>query len=216
VGRKRFGGVRRPPAYLVARMPYRPAPQEGIKRLLEGNERFVLGKSDRTKAADRLAELAGGQKPFAVVLGCSDSRVPIETIFDQLPGDLFVVRVAGNYVAPDTLASIEYAVHVLGVRLLIVLGHSNCGAVTAAIEFVRTGRTAPGHMQLLAAAIEPSARAMESREDWLHAAVADNVRRNVEAVRADSDILTEISADGELAIVGAVYDLRSGLVSILE
>src|SRR5690349_14241803 len=141
-------------------MPNRPAPHEGIQRLLEGNARFVLGKTNRNVAADRLAELAGGQKPFAIVLGCSDSRVPVETIFDQQPGDLFVVRVAGNYAAPDTLASIEYAATVLGTRLLLILGHSSCGAVTAAIEYVRTERPAPGHMQHIINAVEGAVRAV--------------------------------------------------------
>lgn len=197
-------------------MPNRPAPHDGIKRLLEGNERFVLGKSNRTMAADRLAELAGGQKPFAIVLGCSDSRVPIETIFDQQPGDLFVVRVAGNYAAPETLASIEYGAAVLGIKLLLVLGHSSCGAVTAAIEYVRTSRPAPGHMQQIVNAIEGAARATQDNADWLHAAVAENVHRNVEAVRSDSDIIADTAENGGLTIAGAVYDLRSGLVSLLE
>lgn len=197
-------------------MPNRPLRDQTIKRLLEGNARFVLGKSDRTMAADRLAELAAGQKPFAVVLGCSDSRVPVETIFDQQPGDLFVVRVAGNYAAPDTLASIEFAATVLGTRLLLVLGHSSCGAVTAAIEYVRTGRPAPGHMQKIVDAVEGAARAVEANDDWLHAAVAENVRRNVQAVREDSDIIADTAANGGLTIAGAVYDLRSGVVSLLE
>ncbi|MBV9269575.1 MAG: carbonic anhydrase [Candidatus Eremiobacteraeota bacterium] len=193
-----------------------PALHEGIKRLLEGNARFVLGKSDRSMAADRLAELAGGQKPFATVLGCSDSRVPVETIFDQQPGDLFVVRIAGNYAAPDTLASIEFGTTVLGTRLLLVLGHSSCGAVTAAIEYVRTERPAPGHMQHIIQAVQGSARATQDNEDWLHAAVAENVRRNVKAVRDDSDIIADTAANGALTIAGAVYDLRSGVVSLLE
>jgi len=197
-------------------MPNRPPPHEGIKRLLEGNARFVLGKTNRNVAADRLAELAGGQKPFAIVLGCSDSRVPVETIFDQQPGDLFVVRVAGNYAAPDTLASIEYAATVLGTRLLLILGHSSCGAVTAAIEYARTERPAPGHMQHIINAVEGAVRAVQSSEDWLHAAVAENVRRNVQAVRDDSDIIADTAENGGLTIAGAVYDLRSGVVSLLE
>lgn len=197
------------PAYIDADNP-------NIKRLLEGNARFVLGQSRRNNKTDRLAELAANQQPFAIALGCSDSRVPVETVFDQEPGDMFVIRVAGNYAAPDAIASIEYAVEVLRTPLLLVLGHSNCGAVTAAVDFVRTGRKAPGHIHLLADAIEPAARAVQGAEDWIHAAVGENVRRTRQNLCANSPILAEAVTSGRLAIAGAVYDLRSGVVSLLE
>lgn len=187
-----------------------------VRRLLEGNERFVLGQSKRTFATDRLSELAEGQAPFAVVLGCSDSRVPVETIFDQEPGDLFVVRIAGNYATPDVLGSIEFAVSILKTPLLLVLGHSTCGAVGAAINYVRTGQEAPAHIQLLAKAVEPAARATQRAEDWTHAAVAENVRLNRKAVVTSSDIIGQAQRNRSLTIAGGVYDLRSGVVSILE
>src|SRR5271155_2604626 len=120
-------------------MPYRqrPAtPDEALARLLEGNRRFVAGTPQAPEpSAERIA-LASGQHPFAVVLGCSDSRVPIETIFDQRPGDLFVVRIAGNFVNEDGLASIEYAIDVLSSELVVILGHTRCGAVQAAMNYI--------------------------------------------------------------------------------
>lgn len=187
-----------------------------LKRLLEGNARFVLGQSRRNSTTDRLAELAANQQPFAITLGCSDSRVPVETIFDQEPGDIFVVRVAGNYAAPDAVGSIEYAVEVLKTPLLLVLGHSSCGAVTAAVDFIRTGRKAPGNIHLLADAIEPAARAVQGAEDWIHAAVGENVRQTRRKLCESSDLLAKAVNSGRLTMAGAVYDLRSGVVSLLE
>jgi carbonic anhydrase len=187
------------------------SPADAVARLRAGNARFARGPLDA-----RVAELVSGQNPFAVVLGCSDSRVPIETVFDQEPGQLFVVRVAGNFLNNDGLGSIEYAVAVLKSKLILVLGHSNCGAVTAAVTFVRDGTTQPSHIQDLITALAPAAGATRGVQgDWVVNAIAENVRLNVQAVANRSTIITNAVKAGDLEVVGGVYDLRSGSVSFL-
>ncbi|HEY9181367.1 MAG TPA: carbonic anhydrase, partial [Candidatus Baltobacteraceae bacterium] len=165
---------------------------------------------------DRVRELASGQSPFATVLGCADSRVPVETVFDHEPGDIFVVRLAGNFMSEAALASIEYAVAVLKSPLVMVLGHSSCGAVKAAVDFVQTGKPLPGHMQTLAAAIEPAAKATQHRHgDWWHNAVVENVRLNAESLKNSSPILKEAVAKGQAQVAGGVYDLSNGRVTLV-
>ncbi|HET9028934.1 MAG TPA: carbonic anhydrase [Candidatus Aquilonibacter sp.] len=202
-------------------MPFsRPATlDDAVLRLVEGNKRFV---EERTLAPSPSAErisLANGQQPFATILGCSDSRVPIETIFDQRPGNLFVIRVAGNIVNEDGLASIEYGVAVLKSMLVVVLGHEQCGAVKAALDHLESGTFFPGHMQRLADAISPAAiatRADQTDGDWWHNAVVENVRRNARAVYERSKIIADAVAAGEARIVGAYYDLNSGRVELVD
>lgn len=182
-----------------------------LQALLEGNARFAQG----TAAIER-AELALRQAPFAVILGCSDSRVPVETVFDRGPGEIFVVRVAGNVVHDASLASVEYAVAILGASLVLVLGHTGCGAVAAAIERISHGATFPGHIDLLVEAIVPAAEACrEGDGEWSERAVVENVRRNVEALVARSQILADAARDGRIAIYGAVYDLHAGKVTLI-
>lgn len=199
-------------------MPFtRPASlDDAVSRLIEGNRRFV---EERTLAPVPSAErihLASGQSPFATILGCSDSRVPIETIFDQHPGNLFVIRVAGNIVNEDGLASLEYAVTVLKSMLVVVLGHETCGAVKTALDFVESGTRFDGHMQRLAVSISPAARATRSSDgDWWHDAVVENVRMNAAAVLERSTIIADLVARGEVRVVGAYYDLRTGIVHVL-
>jgi len=159
-------------------------------------------------------ELANVQEPFAVVLGCSDSRVPVETIFDQEPGNVFVVRLAGNVIDAYTLGSIEYAVAILKASLLLVLGHSSCGAVTAAVDYVKNGARQPGHIQGLVGAIVPAARrTRDGAGDWLARAIAENVRLNMERAIDESSIVAQAVAAGALGIAGAVYDLHTGKVT---
>lgn len=190
--------------------------QAALKNLMEGNARFAAGKPISRSLIGRVRELAGGQSPFATVLGCADSRVPVETIFDHEPGDIFVVRLAGNFLTEAVLASIEYAVAVLKSPLVMVLGHSSCGAVKAAVDFVKTGKPLPGHMQTLAAAIEPAAKAVQHEHgDWLHNAVVENVRRNAAGLRGSTPILHEAVANGEAEVTGAVYDLSTGKVNLI-
>lgn len=187
-----------------------------LAALMAGNARFVAGKPHCNAATARRAELADGQAPFVAVLGCADSRVPVETVFDHDPGDVFTVRVAGNFATDAGLGSLEYAVAVLKTELLMVLGHSACGAVKAATQAVK-GETFPGHIQGLATALEPAARATQKRPgDWLDNAIAENVRMTVQALTARSKILADAHAAGTIAIVGAVYDLHTGKVAILD
>jgi carbonic anhydrase len=189
--------------------------QSALEQLLEGNERFAIGQPSSRPTIDRVRELAGGQSPFATVLACADSRVPVETLFDHEPGDIFVVRLAGNFVSDAALASIEYAVAILKSPLVMVLGHTSCGAVKAAIDYLETGQPLPGHMQIFPTAIEPAARAARGQEgDWWGNAVAENVRLNAERLRT-TPILREAVATGQAAIAGAVYDLRTGKVTLI-
>jgi carbonic anhydrase len=190
---------------------------EGLKRLLEGNERFAAGRSTCVPVTSKLAELAQSQEPFAIVLGCSDSRVPIEVVFDQEPGSIFVVRIAGNYATTDGIGSIEYGVSVLHASLLMVLGHSSCGAVTAAVEYVKNGKTFPGHIQALAEAIAPAARAAERRGNGsVEAAIRENVHETLHALQDRSPIIGDAVKSGKLDAVGGMYELHSGRVTILS
>lgn len=189
------------------------SPGEALELLKAGNARFVAGKPECGPQTARIAELRSGQSPFAIVLGCSDSRVPIETIFDQIPGNVFVVRVAGNFVNDDGLGSIEYSVAVLKSKVILVLGHESCGAVNAAVGYVKDGTSQPGHIQNLVTAIEPAAKATKgSGGDWLANAIAENVKMNVAAMTARSTIVADAVKSGELKVAGGVYSLHSGQV----
>ncbi len=192
-------------------------PADALAKLKAGNARFAAGKPQCGPLTSRVAELAGGQNPFAIVLGCSDSRVPVEVVFDEIPGNVFVVRIAGNYLTDDGLGSIEYSVAVLKSKLLLVLGHSSCGAVSAAVSYVKNGTAQPGHIQDLVAAIEPAAKAARSRPgDWIDNAIAENVRMNVQAMSARSSIIREAVASESLRVVGGVYDLHTAKVGFFS
>jgi carbonic anhydrase len=189
-------------------------PDEALARLKAGNARFAAGKPQCAPLTARVAELANGQAPYAIVLGCSDSRVPIETVFDEVPGNIFVVRVAGNFLNDDGLGSIEYAVAALKSKLILVLGHSNCGAVAAAVSYVKDGTTQPGHIQHLVRALTHAAKVTKGQAgDWIANAVAENVKLNVARMTARSKIVAGAVKSGNLRVVGGVYDLHSGGVS---
>ncbi len=179
------------------------------QELLEGNDRFVKGqmKYQHQDAARRL-DLLKGQHPLTAVLCCSDSRVPPEVIFDQGLGDLFVVRTAGNLVDDVALGSLEYAVEHLHVRLLLVLGHSQCGAVTAAVQ----GGDAPGH---IGAVVELLADAVKRSGGQVVQAVDENIRSMVAMLRTNEPILAEAVAAGHLVVLGARYDLEDGRVRLV-
>ncbi len=183
------------------------------QRLLEGNRRYVearMAHPDQT--AWRRAEIAGGQRPFAVIVSCSDSRVPPEVIFDQGLGNLFVIRLAGNIVDAAALGSIEYAVEHLGVRYLMVLGHERCGAVEATVK----GGSAPGQIGALLTAIQPAVDEVRNRPgDLLDQAVRANVARVVERLRTSAPLLNEAVKRGLVTVKGAYYDLDDGTVSLL-
>lgn len=192
----------------------RLTPADALELLKAGNEHFVAGTPRCEPFGPRVADFAGGQNPFAVVLGCSDSRVPIETIFDQDPGKIFVVRVAGNFVNDDNLGSIEFAVEVLKTRFVLVLGHARCGAVTAALAFVREGIRQRDHIQNVVEAVVPAVHAARKQPgDWLEEAIAQNVKLNVAAVTARSKIVAERVRAGEVQVRGGIYNVVTGRVT---
>jgi carbonic anhydrase len=192
------------------------SPDEALKRLQEGNARYVANAStNRDYSAGRAAR-AQGQRPFAAILGCSDSRVGPEIVFDQGPGELFIVRVAGNFVNDDGLASLEYAVAVLGVSLILVLGHSGCGAVEAAIKQSQEGaEPLPGDLPRLVDAIKPAVAAAKALnpDDLLDAAIVENVKLAVAALITDEVIVGRDAAAGKVGVVGGVYDIATGKVT---
>jgi carbonic anhydrase len=188
---------------------------EALQRLLEGNARYLRGE---LKHGEHLAEQrsawAEEQHPFAVILGCSDSRVPPQLIFDQGAGDLFTTRVAGNVATDAVIGTIEYAVEHLGVPLVLVLGHSRCGAVSACLHGLPA--TAGGHLAGLLHAIAPAVeRARESEGDPLQNAIQFNVEHVVQQLRASRPVLEPRVRRGEVEVVGALYDLETGSVRLV-
>lgn len=197
--------------------------EEALDRLRDGNQRFVANKqSDKTRANyDRRMLTAERQSPFAIILGCSDSRVPAEIVFDQGLGDLFVIRVAGNIVAPSQIGSVEYATAQFGTRLVVVLGHSRCGAVLATLESVQKEPTTEQseNSRSIIERIRPAVESLvgtEKQESLWEAAVRANVRASVEQLTRDSTILARLVEQGKLRIVGAEYSLETGAVEFLQ
>lgn len=185
---------------------------EALRSLKDGNARAAAGKFTLVgKLVSQRVRTAAEQRPFAIILGCADSRVPVELVFDHGIGELFVVRVAGNTSGALVDGSIEYAVEHLHVPLLVVLGHQRCGAVAAAIESVKTGRPAPGHIDSLLIPIRRIVRRLGDRPDLLDAAVAANAQTVAAKLKAD-DQLAEHVGKGNLTITSAVYSLDTGLV----
>ncbi len=191
------------------------APAEAISKLKEGNGRYVGGNMQHPgQTTERRAELAKSQYPFATIVSCSDSRVPPEIVFDQGLGDLFVVRVAGNVIDDHALGSIEYGADHLGVRLIVVLGHQNCGAVKAARETIAAKSKAPGHIQSLVTAIRPAVEATAKGD--LEATIKANVNDVVRTLRSSTPILKAKVDSGEVKVIGGYYSLDTGSVSFLE
>ncbi len=198
---------------------------EALQYLREGNRRFVSGVRDRSALTSqtRGGELLAGQEPLAVVLGCSDSRVPAEIIFDQGLGDLFVVRVAGNIVAPTQLGSIEYAAEHLGTRLIVVLGHSMCGAVLATLEEIECGTEIRSpNLRSVIDRIRPSVEALlqtHLREDpktLVGHAVRANIRASADHLRHESQVLKPLIESDGLLVVCAEYSLETGIVDFFD
>lgn len=189
-------------------------PDDALKRLLEGNQRFMKERSqDPNQSRLRLQEVAAVQYPFASILGCADSRVPAEIVFDQGLGDLFVVRLAGNVVSPTATGSLEFATAVLGSQLIIVLGHERCGAVQAALK----SDLLPGRIGTFVEDIKPALNGMKAgSNDTVNDAVVANVRYQVDLLRESSSILTQLIKDGKLKIVGGRYDLDTGAVTLVS
>lgn len=198
---------------------------DALKRLQEGNRRFVSKIESDSYLINqaRLRELVAGQEPFAIILGCSDSRVPAEIIFNQGLGDLFVIRVAGNIVAPSHIGSIEFAAEQFGTRLVVVLGHTKCGAVLATLEdLARPTENRSPYLRAIVDYIRPAvAELMETeirkdKEALLHHAVRANIRASVNRLRHGSKILEEMIAESGLVVVGAEYSLETGKVEFFE
>ena len=186
---------------------------QALERLRRGNERFLRGQpAHPQQSRERREALARTQQPVAVILACSDSRVPPEIVFDQGLGDLFVIRTAGNVADDVALGSIEYAVHVLGVSLLLVLGHQRCGAVTAAVQ----GDVPPGRIGVLLRLVAPAVRATSGTTDeHIANAVAANARLVAEGLVARSGLLRQAQRSGALTVASAVYSLDTGEVRFL-
>jgi len=191
------------------------APAEAISKLKEGNGRYTSGNLQHPgQTTERRSELTKSQHPFAVIVSCSDSRVPPEIVFDQGLGDLFIFRVAGNVIDDHGLGSIEYAVDHLNVRLIVVLGHQSCGAVQAAKETIAAKGKAPGHIESLVTAIKPAVEA--TAKDDLDTTIKANVKHVVQALRSSTPILKAKVDSGELRVVGGYYSLDSGAVTFLD
>jgi carbonic anhydrase len=191
---------------------------EALIRLLDGNERYVKFHLEHPDVSEeRRGQVAQGQTPFAAIVGCADSRVPPEILFDQGLGDLFVVRVAGNIVDSALLGSLEYAVEHLGVRLVMVLGHEKCGAVKATIDTLDSGTPAPGSINTLVEAIRPAVEVARGLDgDLLDNAIIANVILTMNQTKATSVILSNAIRAGELLVVGGRYDLDTGAVRLLS
>jgi carbonic anhydrase len=191
---------------------------QALSMLVDGNHRYVAaGLEHPRQTPDDRTAVAKKQYPYAVILGCSDSRVPPEIIFDAGLGDLFVVRVAGNIADDAALGSMEYAVEHLHAPLIVVLGHSNCGAVAATVDAVKTGGEAPGHIAALVSAIKPAVEKVKDEPgDTLDNAVRENVREVVAAIKESQPILAHEVEAGKVKVVGARYDLDTGTVEWLD
>lgn len=187
--------------------------KQSLKKLLDGNKRCIACKQQNPRQdARRRKEVSKGQKPYAVIVGCSDSRIPPELIFDQGLGDLFVVRLAGNIVDTLAMGSIEYAVEHLGTKLIVVLGHGKCGAVTAAAQ----SADAPGHVGAILRAIQPAIKKAKTLPgDLVENAIRANVSLVAGKIKASKPILAEMVENGKIEIFGAYYNIETGAVELL-
>ncbi len=199
--------------------------KEALQKLVQGNQRFLNGEGGRDLDFEhaRRLELVDEQAPFAIVLGCSDSRVPLELIFDQGLGDLFVIRVAGHVVSESQIGSIEFAADKFGVPLVVVLGHTQCGAVAATVDHVLTGSEIPSpHLGFIVECISRAVETVrESRAglgvpELVEESTRENIRQTVDALMKGSGLLEQQFRDGRLSIVGAEYSLETGRVDFLE
>src|SRR3954454_24655539 len=198
--------------------------QEALARLKEGNRRFVTGERqlDTKQTHAERAAAARSQSPFAIILGCSDARVPAEVVFDQGLGDLFVIRVAGKIVSPSQVGSVEFAAQRFGTQLVVVLGHTQCGAILATFEAVRDQADHPENVLTIVERIRPSVQTLlelrprASEEELVHHAVRANVRASVDHLRHGSSLLETLIRRGHLTAVGAEYSLETGQVEFFE
>lgn len=191
-------------------------PASALEMLKDGNRRFIEKNKAGRDLNNQVAETSGGQYPFAVVLSCIDSRVPVEHVFDLGIGDVFSARVAGNVVNEDVLGSIEYGCKVAGSKLLLVMGHTKCGAVTSACKGVELG-----NITALLSKIQPAVNAVDNpsgevTSEFIENVNVKNIEMTIDQIKAKSPILAEMAENGEINIVGAVYDVASGAVNFLN
>lgn len=195
-----------------------------LARLKEGNKRFTAGQLTLDNGIADRSKLVSGQEPFAVILGCSDSRVPTEVVFDQGLGDLFVIRIAGNIVAPTQVGSTEFAARKFGVGLVVVLGHTNCGAIEATLEELQQPDNKPTQSSIatIVDRIKPSLQELlqehkaNDPQELARRAVRANIRYSVAALRHGSPVIEQLVKDGKLMIVGAEYALETGVVDFFD
>ncbi len=194
-------------------------PKSVLQDLLDGNDRFVSGNPEGADNSALIDQTTAGQYPKAVILSCIDSRVPVETVFDQAIGDIFVARVAGNFENTDILGSLEYSCNVAGSKLIMVLGHESCGAVKAACDGVELGNITAMLDNIMPAvrksADEVEGEANSTNKEFVAKTVANNVLLTMDRIRKKSPILAEMEEFGEIAIVGGVYSLHTGKVEML-
>jgi carbonic anhydrase len=198
---------------------------DALARLREGNRRFAANRSSAPALSNaERAALISGQEPFAIILGCSDSRVPAELVFDQGFGDLFVIRVAGNIVAPSQVGSVEFAASRFGTRLVVVMGHTQCGAITATLEELQGGSTTQSkNLRSIVNRVRPAVVDLLSRrrddedpDTLVSEAVRANVRASVNHLQHGSELLERLTAENGLLVVGAEYSLETGVVDFFE
>src|SRR5690242_8942561 len=194
-------------------------PDAALHRLKVGNQRFIDGTGTHRGGFDA-EKMAAAQRPFAIVLGCSDSRTPVEILFDQGFGDLFVVRVAGNIVAPSIVGSIEFAASAFGTRLVVVMGHTGCGGITASLQAIATGQGPESkNLRAITDRIVPHIEAIARRGTGMEShreAVRANVRASVDHLRHGSQILEELVMKGRVQVVGSEYELETGRVTFFD
>jgi carbonic anhydrase len=192
------------------------SPEASLERLLEGNHRYVEGLSRRHDFKHEREVLSAGQNPYAGILSCADSRIAPEYAFDSGRGDLFVCRVAGNFANDDTVASLEYAVAILGTPLILVLGHDSCGAVDATIKSLKDNTVLPGHLPSLVTALAPAVKAVSQQAgNTLDNAIRQNVVDNVAKLKSATPILSASVEQGKLKVVGGIYRLTDGRVDMV-
>ncbi|MBS9464184.1 carbonic anhydrase [Flagellimonas sp. 389] len=195
------------------------SPNDVLMELRAGNERFVRSDLTARNHSVQIRESVAGQYPKAIVLSCVDSRVPVEDVFDKGIGDMFVARVAGNFINKDIVGSMEFACKVAGAKLILVMGHENCGAIHAAIDDVKLG-----NITSMLSNIEPAIKISNVVEGekssknrlFVHEVSENNVRLAIEKIKKDSPILNEMKENGDIEIMGAVYDMDTGVVNFLE
>ena len=211
-------------------MPQRPRPTTGAEALAmlkAGNQRYVASLTDLDPSMQKRPELISNQDPVAIILGCSDARVPVEIVFDQGLGDLFVIRVAGNVVAPSQIGSVEFAAEKFGTQLVVVLGHSHCGAVTACVEaLINPEKYYSPNLQSIVDRIRPSVYNLHElatatgqdvdADELINRSIRANARMSVSQLKHGSRILEDLVSSGQLLIVGAEYDLDTGIVRFLD